>query len=181
MLRKKIKCSTTQAVLINSVNEPVQEILKKIGINYKMSKTVMVQSVRTYLDNQSNPVRTCNAILFKLGVPVQFNTEVRKSRIYALTALDEAIVQGEDFDPCTVIHHAEMRLAKIEKILGKDSSVYEEKETKISSNAQIAREIYASMSDKKTGDIVNQISLRLGIEKQKAYSLFYGAKKALTV
>ena len=101
--------------------------------------------------------------------------------MYALTALDEAVVQGVNFDPSTVQPQAEQRLAKIERILGKDSAVCEEKPVKVSTNAQIAREIYASMSDKKTGDIVQQISLKLDIDKQKAYSLFYGAKKAFTV
>jgi hypothetical protein len=105
---------------------------------------------------------------------------MRKSRVYALTALDEATTQGVNFDPKSVLSIAEKRLEKLNIILGKDISVQEEKEVS-TSKSSIAREIYASMSDKKTGDIVREISERLNIEKQSAYGYYYSAKRALTV
>jgi len=179
MARKK-KVEFKKEALYSSVGNSAQEIFNKIGINNAMSKTVMIQTARAYIDNQSNPVRACNAILLKLGVPVQFNAEMRKSRVYALTALDEATTQGVNFDPKSVLSIAEKRLEKLNTILGKDISVQEEKEVS-TSKSSIAREIYASMSDKKTGDIVREISERLNIEKQSAYGYYYSAKRALTV
>lgn len=168
--------------LYTEVKGSVQELLQKFGIKETMSQVVMVQAIRAYIENQPNQIRSCNAILFKLGVPVQFKNEARRARVYAMTAIDEALKQGSDFDPITVTAIANARCDKIDYILGKEILVAEvEEKVSVKSKAQQAREIFIQFKDESTKYIVDKIQEVMGVEKNSAYSLYYSAKKSFTV
>lgn len=180
-MKRRKKYSFKSDPLFTEVKGSVFELLQKFGVKETMSQVVMIQSVRSYIENQSSQIRTCNAILFKLGVPAQFKNEERRARVFALTAVDEAVKQGSSFDPVTVIDIANARCDKIDGILGKETLVSEEEAPAGKSKAQQAREIFIELSGKSTKDIVEKIQKVIGVEKTAAYSLFYSAKKSLTV
>lgn len=185
MRKRKSSKKFAKEPLYTEVKETVADLLIKLGIKENMSMSAMVQTVRGYIDSTSNPIRTCNAIMLKLGLSVQFKTEARKSRVYALTAIEQALLQGSNFDPATVASIAEQRLVKIENMIGRDvESVNikdEDEKVKIKSKAEIAREIFAQMITKEPAEIVSAISNKLKLEKQQAYSYYYSAKRSLTV
>jgi len=185
MRKRKSSKKFSKEPLYTEVKETVADLLNKLGIKENMSMSSMVQTVRGYIDSTSNPIRTCNAILLKLGLTVQFKNEARKSRVYALTAIEQALLQGSNFDPGTVTGIAEQRLLKIENMIGRDVESInikeEDEKIKVKSKAEIAREIFAQMITKEPSEIVNAISKKLKLEKQQAYSYYYSAKRALTV
>lgn len=185
MRKRKSSSKFKKDPLFTEVKGTVKDLLDKLGIKESMSMSSMVQTVRGYIDSTSNPIRTCNAILLKLGLTIQFKTEARKSRVYALTALEQALKQGADFNPETVAVIAEQRLVKIENLIGRDVEAViikqEEQIDKPKSKSEIAREIFAQMITKESSEIVSAIGKALNLEKQQAYSYYYSAKKALTV
>lgn len=192
MARRK-KYSVAPAELANNkkfaseITEETKEVVTKLRVSTDMTPLTMVTTVREYLERQSNQERTCNNILFKLGVKSQFNGQTRKARVYALTALDEALTQGLGFDPKTVPAIAEKRYNKIIAALGRDVECSVENNQfindtiKVKSKKQVAADIYKANPDKSTGDLVILIMEKLNIEKTNAYSVLYAAKKSLTV
>jgi hypothetical protein len=169
------------------VTDSTREIIKKIGIDCNMTPLTMVRTAREYLERQSNQERTCNNILFKLGVNKQFKGQTRKARIYALTALDEAMTNGQDFDPSNVPLIAEKRYNRIVGILGQDvetsvdlSSSFTDA-VRVKTKKQVAVDIIRSNPDKVTGDLVIIIMDKLKIEKSNAYSVLSAARKSMMI
>jgi len=182
MKRKKSKVKFESGPLFTEVKQSAKELLKKFGITESTSKLVMVQRVREYIDNQSNPLRACNAILLKLGVKVQIENSMRKARVYAMTAFDEALKQGTEFDPGSVVRIAEARLVKIENYLGREVvQTIEEKPQKEVSKAETARRIYTENQEKTSKEVAAIIAKELNLEMQAALTYFYSARRSLTV
>jgi len=189
--RKRFSIAPTELANIkkfaNEHTEQTVEIIGKLKVTSDMTPLTMVTTVREYLERQSNQERTCNNILFKLGIKAQFNGQTRKARVYALTALDEALTQGLMFDPKTVPAIAEKRYNKIVAALGRDvecsvdNSQNNNDTIKVKSKKQVAVDIYKANPDKSTGELVKIMMDKLKIEKTNAYSALYAARKSLTV
>ena len=164
----------------------VSDLLKRLHIDASMSMTQIVMAARDYLSKQPNPIRACNAILFKLGVDKQFKDEPRKARVYTFTAIEEAIKQGDRFDPLTIPTIAENRNIKISNIMGPDfESVEDNSNTinnvKIKSKKELVTEIYMANNEKPTAELVKLIVDRIQIQKASAYSILYAVRKSLIV
>jgi hypothetical protein len=182
MKRKKSKVKFESGPLFTEVQQSAGDLLKKFGITVNTSRLVMIQRIREYIDNQPNPHRTCNAILLKLGVKIQLDNSMRKARVYAMTAFDEALRQGTEFDPSTVLSIADTRLIKIERYLGREVVVdYNTVEKKTVSKSEIARKIYSENQDKPGKEVAAIIAEELGIERQAALGYYYSARRSLTV
>lgn len=185
MKRKKTKVKFDRGPLFTEVKESVQELLTKFGIKSTMSQLAMVQAVRAYIEDQPNSIRTCNAILYKLGIEEQIKDSPRKARVYALTAIDEAIKQGAAFDPITVKPIAESRLIKIENLVGREiivaSNNADDEKVKPRSKKEIATEIFLKNKDKPKEVIIAGIMKALKLEKQAAQGYLYQVKRSLTI
>jgi len=182
MKRKKTKTTQTSK-LFGDVIDSAQDIIAKLGISNSMSQLRMVQTARAYIDEQPNTLRTCNAILYKLGIQQQIKDSPRKARIYALTAIDEAIKQGTSYLPASVPEIAERRLSKIETIIGRE--VIYDSDTTDSPSKQTkkdqATEVYLQFKDSPKELILSKIMAKLSIERQAAQCYLYQVKRALTV
>ena len=169
-----------------TVKPEVSDLLKRLHIDATMSMTQIVMAARDYLSKQPNPIRACNAILFKLGIDKQFKDEPRKARVYTFTAIEEAIKQGDGFDPLTVPAIAEKRNMKISRIMGPDFESVEDgsnmiNNVKIKSKKEIVTEIFIANSDKTTAELVKLIVDKIQIERSSAYSILYAVRKSLIV
>jgi hypothetical protein len=167
-------------------NPEVLDLLRRLKVDSSMSTTRIVMTVREYLNNQPNPVRACNAILFKLGVNKQFKDEPRKARIYTFTAIEEAIKQGDNFRPESVLAIAETRNHKITRLMGPDFEFVDgdtsvDGTPKVKSKKDIVTEIFMANKDSPTGDIIKLIVANTQIEKSSAYSILYSVRKSLIV
>lgn len=168
-----------------SFKPEMTELMKRLHIKRDMSLTSIIRTTREYLENQTNPVRACNAILFKLGVHQQFKSEPRKARVYAFTAIEQSLLAGEDFDPTSVADIANKRLDKISLLLGPDVEVVMDNPTtsapKPKSKKDMVVDIFVKNKDKPTAELVKIIVDKLKVEKQSAYSLLYAARKSMIV
>lgn len=192
-MARKRKYSISPAELANikkfalDQTEATKQIMDKIGLFCDMTPLTVVTTTRQYLDRQSNQERTCNNILYKLGINVQFINQTRKARVYALTAIDEAMTSGLSFDPKTVPAIAEKRYNKIIAVLGRDvecsvdNNISITDNVRVKSKKQIATEIFKSNADKTTAELVKILMDKLKIEKSNAYSVLSAAKKSLAV
>jgi len=183
-MKRKLKTKFKASPLFSEVQTTTQELFDKLGIKSSMSKLVMVQTVREYIENQSNPIRACNAILFKLGVDVQIKDSPRRARVYALTAVDEAASQGSNFDPKTVSVAAENRLIKIDNMLGGEvpsAKIADDTVEKKISKKEIAIEVYLKNKDGEKDDILKKLMKALDIERSAAQTYLYIAKRSLVV
>lgn len=182
MKKRKTKVKFDNKPLFTEVKQSTSELLKKFGITENMSKLVMVQNIREYIEKQSNTVRTCNAILLKLGVKANLDNSPRRSRVLAMTAIEEAVKQGTDFDPSTVVPIAEARLLKIERYLGREVvTAQDEKENKPVSKAEQARQIYSENQELSSKEVAKIISEKLKLELSVALNYYYSARRSLTV
>ena len=173
-----------KAKLAESFNPETSDLMKRLHLNREMSASTIVRTAREYLEKQPNQIRACNAILFKLGVQKQFKDESRKARIYAFTAIEESLVNGENFDPSTVSGIADKRLRKIEMLLGRDPGVVvqsEESSSKPKSKKDMVVDIFVKNKEKPTSELIKLIVDSVKVEKQSAYSLLYAARKSMIV
>ena len=159
------------------------DLMKKLHITADMSPSRIIMKAREYLEKQTNPIRACNAILFKLGVHKQFTDEPRRARVYAFTAIEESMKNGEGFDPSTVSSIAEKRLSKIQQMMGRDAeTIVQDNETpKPKSKKDKVVDIYVKNKDKPTAELIKLIVEKVGVEKQSAYSLLHSARKTMVV
>jgi len=186
-MRRRKSVVVEKGPLFTEVTESVQEILQKLGIKDTMSQAYMIQVVRSYIENQTNQIRTCNAILYKLGVSEQIKGSPRRARIFALTAIDEALKQGTSFNPETVKSVAEARLLKVTRMLGQEvvenvkETVEKPVKVKKQSKKDIATEIFLKYENKPKDFIIDKIMKKLKVERQAAQGYIYQVKRSLTV
>ena len=161
----------------------VNKLLSKLDLVKGMSVNYAVVKVRDYIDSQPDPVRASNQILSSLGLPATFTNEVRKSSIYALAAIEQAITQ-EDFDVEATMSISDAKFARIYKMmpfLFKDEHADGESKSKPSrkgAKTQLALEIYKSNIDKSDKEIMDLFQEILEITKPNAYTYLYNLKKA---
>jgi len=183
-MRKKKSKSTPVSKLFSDVKQPVSELIVKMGVTYNMSQLRMVQAVRAFIEGHPNEIRICNAILFKLGINVQVKDSPRKARVYAMTAVDEALKQGTNFNPDVVQTIAETRLIKINNILGRETLVEQEDEvqrpSKVTKKSQ-AIEYFLSNKDKSRDDIIKGLMKVIDGDKLQATSYYYQAKRSMSI
>lgn len=166
-----------------SFTPEMNDLMKKLHITADMSPSRIIMKAREYLEKQTNPIRACNAILFKLGVHKQFTDEPRRARVYAFTAIEESMKMGTNFDPTTVSTIAEKRLYNIQRMMGRDAEivVQDTEVPKPKSKKDKVVDIYVKNKDKPTAELIKLIVDKVGVEKQSAYSLLHSARKTMVV
>lgn len=162
---------------------PANEVITKLKVDEKMSPTVVVQTVREYLDGQPNSLKAANAIINKFGIKPIDNK--KKAYVFAMTAVEHSL---KNMNPSieAIIQRSNERIERITDMIGPGAFTdYESKPqddtNKKGSKREIAREIYLEHKDKGDKQVIALVQEALGITKQNAYTYVYLVKKDLSL
>jgi len=162
---------------------PTNEVITKLRVNDKMSPTVVVQTVREYLDNQPNSLKAANAIVNKFGIKPFDNK--KKAYVFAMTAVEHSL---KNMTPSieAIIQKSNERIERITDMIGPGAFIdYENKpqedSLKKGSKRDVAREIYLEHKSKGDKQVIKLVQEALGITKQNAYTYVYLVKKDLSL
>lgn len=162
------------------------KLLKIFKIKPASSLNKAVCTVREYLDNQPNPLRTCNDILTQLGIPFEKNH--KKAYVFVMTAVEHAMQDNLNIE--RIIQRSNERVVNITNMMGigsfyveqteEEQGVFKSKGGSKGSKSQKVMEIYMEYRDQLDEKaIIAKIEEELEITKQNAYTYIYNLKKKL--
>lgn len=163
----------------------VTEVLTKLKIKPNSSPTRAVQTVREYLDSQSNSLKAANAILTKYGISPVNNC--KKAYVFVMTSVEQSLNNNNPKIE-QIIQKANDRIDRITDMLG-TGAFTDYTSTNASTNSSdkkggkrtIARDLYLENKDKGDKVVIELIQKELEVTRQNAYTYLYLVKKDLKI